>query len=145
MQQTSNDASHVEDTYLAMQAKTGDEAAFRKLFDKHYRWVYNKSYRMLGNYQDAEETASDVFVKLWQKLGMGKWDSDQSSFYAWLNTVARNTIIDAIRKRGQIREQPLSGLPDEDEQPLSQYEDPRLGPDQEFEAAEAQRNLGRCP
>ena len=55
--------------------------------------------------------------------------------------MARNTIIDAIRKRDRIRERPLSGSPDEDEQPLSQYEDPRPGPDQEYEAAEAQRIL----
>ena len=137
--QISNDLSAVEDTYLATQAKAGNEAAFRQLFDKHYKWVYNKAYRMLGNYQDAEEVASDVFVKVWQKLG--KWDTEQGSFQAWLNTVARNTIIDAIRKRDRIREHPLSGSPDEDEQPLSQYEDSRPGPEQEIEAAEAQQIL----
>ena len=81
---------------------------------------------MLGNYQDAEEVASDVFIKVWQKLS--KWDTEQGSFQAWLNTVARNTIIDAIRKRDRIRERPLSGLPDDDEQPLSKYEDPCPGP-----------------
>ena len=95
--QVSNDLSAVEDTYLATQAKAGNDAAFRQLFDKHYKWVYNKAHRMLGNYQDAEEVASDVFIKVWQKLG--KWDTEQGSFQAWLNTVARNTIIDAIRKR----------------------------------------------
>ncbi|MDD9973599.1 MAG: RNA polymerase sigma factor, partial [Candidatus Poribacteria bacterium] len=70
-----------------------------------------------------------------------KWDTEQGSFQAWLNTVARNTIIDAIRKRDRIRERPLSGLPDDDEQPLSKYEDPCPGPEQELEAAEAQQIL----
>ena len=45
--QISNDLSAVEDTYLATQAKAGNEAAFRQLFDKHYKWVYNKAYGCL--------------------------------------------------------------------------------------------------
>ena len=139
--QTPNDLSAVEDTYLATQAKAGNDAAFRQLFDKHYKWVYNKAYRMLGNYQDTEEVASDVFIKVWQKLNKNKWDSEKGSFQAWLNMVARNTIIDAIRKRNRIREHPLSGSPDEDEQPLSKYEDPYSGPEQELEAVEAQQIL----
>ena len=139
--QTPNDLSAVEDTYLATQAKAGNDAAFRQLFDKHYKWVYNKAYRMLGNYQDTEEVASDVFIKVWQKLNKNKWDPEKGSFQAWLNMVARNTIIDAIRKRNRIREQPLSGSPDEDEQPLSKYEDPYSGPEQELEAVEAQQIL----
>lgn len=139
--QTPNDLSAVEDTYLATQAKAGNDAAFRQLFDKHYKWVYNKAYRMLGNYQDTEEVASDVFIKVWQKLNKNKWDPEKGSFQAWLNMVARNTIIDAIRKRNRIREHPLSGSPDEDEQPLSKYEDPHSGPEQELEAVEAQQIL----
>ena len=139
--QTPNDVSAVEDTYLATQAKAGNDAAFRQLFDKHYGWVYNKAYRMLGNYQDTEEVASDVFVKVWQKLNKNKWNPEKGSFQAWLNMVARNTIIDAIRKRNRIREHPLSGSPDDEEQPLSQYEDPDADPEQELEAAEAQQIL----
>ena len=139
--QTPNDLSAVEDTYLATQAKAGNDAAFRQLFDKHYKWVYNKAYRMLGNSQDTEEVASDVFIKVWQKLKKNKWDPEKGSFQAWLNMVARNTIIDAIRKRNRNREHPLSGSPDEDEQPLSQYEDPYSGPEQELEAVEAQQIL----
>ena len=139
--QTPNDLSAVEDTYLATQAKAGNDAAFRQLFDKHYKWVYNKAYRMLGNYQDTEEVASDVFIKVWQKLNKNKWDAEKGSFQAWLNMVARNTIIDAIRKRNRIREHPLGGSSDEDEPPLSKYEDPYSGPEQELEAVEAQQIL----
>lgn len=137
--QTPDDLSAVEDTYLATQAKEGDEIAFSQLFDKHYSWVYSKAYRMLGNYQDTEEVTQDVFIKVWQKLN--KWDTKQGSFQAWLNTVARNTIIDAIRKRERIREAPVSGSPDDDEVPLSEYEDPRPGPDRQLEAQEAQEIL----
>lgn len=137
--QTPDESSAYEDMELATLAKEGDEIAFSQLFDKHYSWVYSKAYRMLGNYQDTEEVTQDVFIKVWQKLK--KWDTAQGSFQAWLNTVARNTIIDAIRKRDRIREAPLSGQPDDDEVPLSQYEDPRPGPDRQLEAREAQEIL----
>lgn len=137
--QTPDESSAYEDLQLATLAKEGDEIAFSQLFDKHYSWVYSKAYRMLGNYQDTEEVTQDVFIKVWQKLK--KWDTAQGSFQAWLNTVARNTIIDAIRKRDRIREAPLSGQPDDDEVPLSQYEDPRPGPDRQLEAREAQELL----
>jgi len=140
-QTSDNDLSVVEDTYLATQAKAGNDDAFRQLFDKHYRWVYNKAYRMLQNHQDAEEVASDVFVKVWQKLNTNKWDTEKGTFQAWLNMVARNTIIDAIRKRNRIREHPLSSPPDEEEEPFSKYEDPDAGPERELEAAEAQQIL----
>ncbi|RKU37553.1 hypothetical protein C6495_01660 [Candidatus Poribacteria bacterium] len=137
--QTPDESSAYEDLQLATLAKEGDDIAFEQLFNKHYSWVYSKAYRMLGNYQDTEEVTQDVFIKVWQKLK--KWDTAQGSFQAWLNTVARNTIIDAIRKRDRIREAPLSGQPDDDEVPLSQYEDPRPGPDRQLEAREAQEIL----
>lgn len=137
--QTPDESSAYEDLQLATLAKEGDDIAFEQLFNKHYSWVYSKAYRMLGNYQDTEEVTQDVFIKVWQKLK--KWDTAQGSFQAWLNTVARNTIIDAIRKRERIREAPLSGQPDDDEVPLSQYEDPRPGPDRQLEAREAQEIL----
>ena len=133
--QTPNELSAVEDTYLATLAKEGDEVAFGQLFDKHYKWVYNKAYRMLGDYRDAEEVAQDVFIKVWQKLS--KWDTEQGSFQAWLNTVARNTIIDAIRKRNRDPIVSFDGSPEDDERPLTEHEDPRPGPEKQLEAQEA--------
>lgn len=133
--QTPNDLSAVEDTYLAALAKEGDEVAFGQLFDKHYKWVYNKAYRMLGDYRDAEEVAQDVFLKVWQKLS--KWDTEQGSFQAWLNTVARNTIIDAIRKRNRDPVVSFDVSPEDDERPLNEHEDPRPGPEKQLEAQEA--------
>lgn len=128
-ERTDNELSAAEDALLVTETKAGNRAALDQLIRKHYKWVYSKAYRMLQNPQDAEEVTQDVWVKVWQKLD--KWDTEQGSFQAWLNTVARNTIIDAIRKRDRIREHPVSGSPDEDEQPLSNYEDPAPGPEQQ--------------
>ena len=120
--QAKNDLNATEDTYLATQAKQGDEAAFSQLFDKHYNWVYSKAYRILKDHHDTEEVSLDVFTKVWQKLHNDKWDPNKGSFQAWLNIVARNTIIDAIRKRDRIRESLLT-LEEQDDLPLNEYED----------------------
>ena len=138
--QAKNDLSATEDTYLATQAQEGDEAAFSQLFDKHFNWVYSKAYRILGDHQDTEEVSLDIFTKVWQKLDKGKWDPTKGSFQAWLNIVAKNTIIDAIRKRDRIRESLLT-LEEQDDLPLNEYEDDRPGPDKHIIAREAQEIL----
>lgn len=138
--QAKNDLSATEDTYLATQAQQGDEAAFSQLFEKHYNWVYSKAYRMLSDHQDTEEVTLDIFTKVWQKLEKGKWDPAKGSFQAWLNIVAKHTIIDAIRKRDRIRESLLT-LEDQDDLPLNEYEDGRPGPDKHIIAQEAQEIL----
>jgi RNA polymerase sigma-70 factor (ECF subfamily) len=135
---TTDDLSAQEDTKLAVLTKEGNETSFRVLFDKHYSWVYSKTYRMLCNHQDTEEVSLDIFMKVWQKID--KWDTDQGSFQAWLNVVAKNTIIDAIRKKERIREALLS-MEDESEVPLVEYEDSRPTPDKQVESQEAQEVL----
>lgn len=45
----------------------------------------------------AEDTASEVFVKVWQKLD--KFHADKGRFVSWLSLVAKNTAIDKVRPR----------------------------------------------
>jgi len=138
--QAKNELSATEDTYLATQAKEGNEAAFSQLFEKHYHWVYSKAYRMLSDHQDTEEVSLDVFTKVWQKLQNDKWDPKKGSFQAWLNIVAKHTVIDAIRRRDRIRESLLT-LEEQDDRPLNEFEDARPGPDKHIIAQEAQEIL----
>ena len=87
-----------EDATLAMLVKmNSDEEAFRNLFDKHYDWVYSKAYRILCSHAEAEEAAIDIFMKAWQKID--KWNPTLGSFQAWLNVVAKYTIIARIREK----------------------------------------------
>ncbi len=135
--QITDDPSDQEDTHLATLTKERDESAFRLLYNKHFSWVFSKTYRMLQNHQDTEEVCSDIFVKMWEKID--KWDTDQGSFQAWLNVVAKHTIIDAIRKKERIRESLLNV--DADADMPSEYEDNRPTPDRLIESQEAQEIL----
>lgn len=135
------DSSAEEDTQLALLLmRSGDETAFRMLYDKHRNWVYSKTQRILRQHEDAMETAQDIFYKVWKKID--KWDYTQGSFQAWLNVIARNTIIDVLRKRNRIREHLLS-IEDADEEgvPLVEYASSSLTPDRLLEMDEARNVL----
>ena len=118
-----------------------DEAFFESLFDKHYKRIYDQAYRILHNHQDSEEVSTDVFMKIWGKIGV--WDTEiKDKEVAWINVVAKNTIIDAIRKKKRNNES-LINLEDESEIPLAGYKDGQPTPDKQAETKETQEILNR--
>jgi len=133
--------STLDDTQLVERIKVGDEEAFQLLFRKHQNWVYSKVYRILRNHQDTEEVWQDIFMKVWERID--KWNSEMGSFQAWLNEVAKNTILDAIRKRKRIREMLLS-TEDESKMPMMNYESPILPPDKQMEIQETMKVIDQA-
>jgi DNA-directed RNA polymerase specialized sigma24 family protein len=49
-------------------AKAGDRAAFEQLMRGHERMVLGTAWRLLGNLEDAQDVAQEVFWKLYRKL-----------------------------------------------------------------------------
>lgn len=72
---------------------------FSKLFNEHIDAVYRFAYWRVTDEALAEDIASTVFTKAWEKR-----DSfDNKNAKAWLFTIARNTIIDGYRKKSEER------------------------------------------
>lgn len=84
------------DTYYIKRILAGDTACFASLLDKYSRPVHSLICKVVGNREDAEELAQDVFVKVFQKLSSYKGDS---SFSTWLYRIAYNTAISGTRKK----------------------------------------------
>ena len=65
------------------------------MYHRHHKSVYNYIAFRINNHHDAEELASDVFVKAIQK-----YDSYNPSkpMEAWLIAIAKNTVTDYLRK-----------------------------------------------
>jgi RNA polymerase sigma-70 factor (ECF subfamily) len=133
--------STLDDTELVERIKAGDKEAFQLLFRKHQNWVYSKVYRILRNPQDTEEVFQDIFLKVWQRID--KWNPEIGNFQAWLNEVAKNTALDAVRKRKRIREM-LESMEDESKVPMMNYESPILSPDKQVEIQEARRLIDQA-
>lgn len=72
----------------------GDSASFAALVDRYKLMVYQISYRILNNPEEAEECAQDIFMKLYRKLNQFK---GESAFSTWLYSLAYRTAIS--RKR----------------------------------------------
>ncbi len=74
----------------------GDRDAFGHLVQAYQRPVYNLTYRMLGNAQEAEDAAQEVFMRVYRKLDT--FDPDRK-FSTWILSIASHYCIDRLRKR----------------------------------------------
>ena len=59
-----------EDDWAALAAEA-NPAAFRSLFDKHRKAVYNHCFRSLGDWGAAEDATQAVFLALWRRALSG--------------------------------------------------------------------------
>jgi RNA polymerase sigma factor (sigma-70 family) len=91
-------APPVEETEVVRRAQAGDRAAFEQLYESYLPRVFDYALGMLRNRADAEDVASETFLRAVEKLGELR---DPYAFKGWLYAIARNAalrIVDA-RKR----------------------------------------------
>lgn len=81
----------VDDLNLIESFKNGDTSAFGEIVLKYQDKIYNLCRHMLGNADDAEDAAQDVFLKAY--LALPKF-RPEASLYTWLYRIATNTCID---------------------------------------------------
>lgn len=77
-------------------SKRGDNRARRQLYELYARAMFNISFRMMNNREDAEDILQEAFVQAFSKLDSFRYDS---TFGAWLKRIVINTCINAINKR----------------------------------------------
>ncbi len=85
-----------EDSYYISSILAGNISDFSILIDKYKDMVYTLAYRIVGNREDAEELAQDVFVKVYRYL---KNFRGQSKFSTWIYSITYNTSISKVRKK----------------------------------------------
>ena len=90
----------LDDKQLVKRYLEGDEESFSILIDRYLKYIYNFVYRLCGNKTEAEDITQDTFLKVWKKL---KSYDDRKGFKTWLFTIARNTTIDYLRKKKDLR------------------------------------------
>ena len=81
-------------------ARTGDAAAFEKLYRASVDRVYGLCLRMTGNVAEAEDCAQEAFIQAWDKLPGFRGDA---AFGTWIHRVAVNVVLG--RMRSSRREQ----------------------------------------
>ena len=96
-------ARRAEDRELVRRAQGGDEAAFRRLVERHGDRAHALALRILRSASDAEEVAQDAFVRAWRALPRFRGDS---AFSSWLYRIVARRAFDraAVLKGRRARE-----------------------------------------
>ena len=75
----------------------GDHRAFEELHRRYARPVLGIALRRIGDRGRAEDATQDTFASLWRSAG--RFDPTRGKATSWLFTVARNAIVDGLRRR----------------------------------------------
>lgn len=78
------------------QAREGNQHAFGLLVQAYQKPVFNLTYRMLGNAQEAEDAAQETFLRAYSSL---RQYQPEHKFSTWLFAIANHHCIDRLRKR----------------------------------------------
>jgi RNA polymerase sigma-70 factor (ECF subfamily) len=107
-----------DDEHDLIERAKRDPQAFAPLYTRYFDAIHRYTYRRLGDQERAADATSQVFLKALTNLSSFK----SGSFQSWLYTIARNVVIDIIR-----RTKPQATLPD-------LWEVPDTGPTPEEQA-----------
>lgn len=109
-----------DETLVSAWLESRDESLFRELVERYQTRVLRLVSSVLGPFRgvDAEETAQDVFVRVYQKLGQFR---GQAKFATWLYRVARGVAVNRARAT-RVR---LPHLGDDALRELVSHDDPQ--------------------
>jgi len=85
-----------EDLALIERVRNGEQEAYAELVNKYKQRVFVFLLRMLGQPQDAQDLAQEVFIKAYYQLDSF---AGESQFFTWLHRIAYNRAIDELRRR----------------------------------------------
>ena len=75
-----------------------EDNAFDDLYLRYSRRVFGFLYQRLnGNVEDAEDLTADVFTRVYEKIDT--FQVQGAPLSAWLFRIARNRLIDSVRRR----------------------------------------------
>ena len=96
---TENSFPGDDESLIALFLK-GDRKAFDALVMRHMDMVFNLCYNITGDYDEANDSAQDVFISVYKNLVRFK---GRSAFSTWLYRIAintcRNRLSSAYKKR----------------------------------------------
>ena len=123
-----SDVIHTEpnDKELVERCLQGSEKAFETLVDRYQKVVFNVAYRMLDDYDAAEDITQTVFIKGFEKM---RSFNPKYRFFSWLYRIAVNETLNYINQRKRLVELSPNIVSD------------RKSPEREYREAELSRKM----
>jgi RNA polymerase sigma factor (sigma-70 family) len=100
LRQIYNNQMIAERVDLIIALRDGKNWAYQAVIQEHQRKVYNVCLSFLGNQEDAEDLAQEVFLTLFEKIEGFRSDATLST---WLYRVAVNKSLEHIRKMKSLK------------------------------------------
>ncbi len=88
---------HQDETELIQKAKACDPDALSTLYERYYQSIYRYVYYRVSDTGLAEDLTADIFMKMLH--GIASYSIQGVPFSAWLYRIARNRVIDHMRRR----------------------------------------------
>jgi len=93
-------ANELDDDELIRKISCNDLIAFQEFVERHKAFVFNTCCNLIGSYQQAEETAQDVFLQIYKSAGAFR---HQSKVSTWIYRLAVNRSLNVIRSNKRSR------------------------------------------
>ncbi len=77
----------------------GDETALAAAYAAHGSELYRFALRSLHDVGLAQDAVQETFLRAWRAAA--RFDPDLSSLRVWLFAIARNVVVDSIRRHGR--------------------------------------------
>ena len=85
------------DAELVARLQARDETAFREIVERYASRIYRVCYGILGNRDDANDVAQEVFAKVFSSI---HGFAGRSSLYAWIYRITVNECYDSCGRNG---------------------------------------------
>ncbi len=132
----------MSDETLASRATSGDTDAFVELSKRHANRVFQVTYRVTRNRQDAEDALQDAFLNAFTHI---KNFEGRSSFSTWLTRIAINSALMSLRKKRNSHEIPIdSGNDHEGNVVIREPQSPMDDPESHYVRGERHKRLRRA-
>jgi RNA polymerase sigma-70 factor (ECF subfamily) len=134
-------AALARERMLVTRLRRGDPRAFAELVRAYQDRVFNLTYRMLGNKQEAEDLAQEIFVSLHGALEGFRGDSRLST---WIFRVTRNHCLNRLKylsRRDRGRASEISQVP---ESSFTPPDEKSVDPHEAIEAKERSAQIRRA-
>ena len=90
----------IQEKILLLKVQNQDERAFSAIYDLYINKIYRYIYFKVASELDAEDLASNVFLKMWSYINSEKAEKI-NNLNAFLYKIARNLVIDYYRTKNE--------------------------------------------
>src|SRR5262245_4880842 len=80
-----------------------DEGSFTEAAEVHRRELHVHCYRMVGNFEEAEDLVQETLLRAWRGRESFERADKGGNFRAWLYRIATNVCLDNLRKSSSRR------------------------------------------